>query len=57
LQTDPTTDEETKARFRDMKDADRNALMARAVARLWRLWQEARASHRPPNQARSNSKG
>ncbi len=45
LQTDPSIDEETRAHFRDMRGEKQKELLNRAVARLWRALQQAKASH------------
>ena len=47
LQTDPTLDEETRARFCNMSEANRDELIGRAVARLWRLQQQIRTASQP----------
>ncbi len=44
LQTDPNIDEETRTSFRDMPEEKREEMLGRAVARLWRGWQQVKAS-------------
>lgn len=44
LQTDPTIDEETRQTFRNMPEEKRDEMLGRAVARLWKAWQEVKAS-------------
>jgi hypothetical protein len=44
LQDDPNTDEETKRHFRDMVEEKRGEMLEQAVARLWRVWQQVKAS-------------
>jgi hypothetical protein len=47
IQTDPTLDEETRARFCNMSEANRDELIGRAVARVWRLQQQIRTASQP----------
>ena len=43
-QNDPNIDEDTKRRFRDMPDEKREEMLGHAVAKLWRGWQQLKAS-------------
>jgi len=55
LQSDPTTDEETRASFRDMPPEKREEMMGRAVAKLWRAWQQVKRSHAASLQKKESS--
>jgi hypothetical protein len=45
IQVDPNIDQQTKARFRDMSQKERNDIGARAVAKLWHLKQALIRKH------------
>jgi hypothetical protein len=55
LQTHQEGDEGTRARFRNMLEANRDDLLGKAVARLWRLQQQVKTASQPqdPNAKRS----
>ena len=55
LQTDPTVDEETRASFRDMPEEKREEMLGKAVARLWRAWQEVKQSRAATQQKKQSS--